>query len=313
MIYQELLYSRSLSRDYRWMIIPPKISQESLKVLNQLYNLYDKYKHVFEKSSVSPLYCLNHTDVTFLVSCGLSNYKDKDGRDIYCLQGISVTQEYRRYFWFILPWILLTNYEGKGLLNIWKNIDFSGADDIVRRASEDYAFGLDRLDEPLAKLIQTPGSLEKLHANEPAYIPFDRNGLKELSHLLLSYNDCTDFAFGATPEIIKKFNFKIIAKVGHCSKRKNSAGTFTADVTPFPVSNDGQVKSIDEHFNDPTDRFDPRKKKVGMINKVKLTSTKNRLLGGNVSSRIVSQFFPRLLSVFKIDRILKRPKSSGQQ
>lgn len=312
MIYQELLYSRSLSKDYRWMIIPSKISPEGLNALNQLYNLYDKYKYAFEKSSVLPLYCLNHTDATFLVSCGLSNHKDKDGRDIYCLQGISVPQEYRRHFWFIIPWIL-ANYEGKGLLNTWKNIDFSGADDIVRRASEDYALKLDLLDESLAKLTQTPGTSDKLPVNEPAYIPFDKSGLKELSHLLLSYNDCMDFAFGATPEIIKKFNFRIIAKAGHRLKRKNSTGTVTADITPSPVSDDGQVKSIDEHFNDPVDRFDPRKKKADMINKVKLTSTKSKLFGGNGSSRILGQFFPRLLSVFKIGKNLKRPKSSGQQ
>ncbi len=294
------------------MIIPPKISPEGLNALNRLYDLYDKYKNAFENPSVLPLYCLNHADATFFVSCGLSKYKDKDGRDIYCLQGISVPREYRRHFWSILPRIL-ANYEGKGLLNSWKNIDFSGADDIVRRASEDYVLKLDQRDESLVKLTQTPRPSEKLPVNEPVYIPFDTSGLKELSRLLLSFDDCIDFAFGATPEIIKKFNFKIIAKAGHRSKRKNSTGVVAAGIAPSPVSDGGQVRSVDEHFHDPVDRFDPRRKKADMINKVELASTKNRLFCGNGSSRIVSQFFPRLLSVLKMGKKLKRSKGSGQQ
>ncbi|MFN3532547.1 MAG: hypothetical protein ACK41Q_08580 [Candidatus Brocadia sp.] len=312
MIYQELLYSRSFSKDYRWMIVPQNVSMDNLKALNLLYNMYDKYKDAFSKSSVLPLYCLNHTDATFLVSCGLSNHKDKDGRDIYCLQGISVPHEYRRHFWFILPWIL-ANYEGKGLLNTWKNIDFSSADDIVRRASVDHSFKLDQLDESLAKLTQTPGSSsEKLPVNVPTYISFDKSGLKELSHLLSSYHDCMDFAFGVTPEMTKNFDFKIIAKAGIRPRRKNNTEMERAENTSSfaPVDRD---KAIHELLDDPIDRFDPRKKKGGMVNKVKLTRSKNKLFWRNGSSRIVSQFFPRLLSVFKIGKKLKRPKSSGQQ
>jgi hypothetical protein len=295
------------------MIIPQKVSSESLKALNQLYNLYDQYKHAFEKSSVLPLYCLNHPEMTFLVSCGLSNHKDKDGRDIYCLQGISVAREYRRHFWFILPWIL-ANYESEGLLNVWKNINFPHADDIVRRVSGDCFFKLDQLDESLAKLTQTSKpSSERLPVHEPTYISFDKDGLKALSHLLSSYHDCLDFAFGATPEIIKNFNFKIIAKAGSRPKVKSHTKPVTAGDVPILISDDGQDKAIDKHFNDPIDRFDPRKKKTDMINnEVKLTSTKNRLFCGNGSPRIIYQFFPRLLSVFKIGKKLKRPKRCGQ-
>lgn len=304
MIYQELLYSRSLSKDYRWMIIPPKVLPESLKALNQIYNLYDKYKSTFSKSSVLPLYCLNHSEMTFLVSCGLSNHKDKDGRDIYCLQGISVAHQYRRHFWFILPWIL-ANYDSKGLLNAWKNIDFSGADDIVRRTSEDHSFKLDQLDESLAELTKKPKStVEKLPIDEPLYISFDKNGLKELSHLLSSHHDCMDFAFGVTPEMAKNFDFKIIAKAGRRPKGKSSTELATADRVPSFISDDGQDKSIDKHFDDPVDRFDPRKK---------VDLDRGKIFRGNGSSRIFSQFLPRFLSVFKISKKLKRFSSSSQR
>jgi len=304
MIYQALLYSRSLSKDYRWMIVPSKVSPESLKALNQLYNLYDKYKSTFSKSSVLPLYCLNHPEATFLVSCGLSNHKDKDGRDIYCLQGISVAHEYRRHFWFILPWIL-ANYDSEGLLNTWRNIDFPVADDIVRRTSGDCFFKLDQLDESLAGLTKTPKYIpEILPIDDPSYISFDKNGLKGLSHLLSSYHDCMDFAFGATPEMAKNFDFKIIAKVGSRSKIKKTIEMVTAGLTPSLVSDDGQDKSIDEYLDDPIDRFDPRKK--GDLNQTKI-------LRGSSSSRILGQLLPRFLSVFKIGKNLKRFSSSSQR
>lgn len=304
MIYQELLYSRSLSKDYRWMIIPSKVSPESLKALNQLYNLYDKYKNTFSKASVLPLYCLNHPEMTFLVSCGLSNHKDKDGRDIYCLQGMCVTQEYKRHLWFVLPWIL-ANYNTRDTLNIWRNIDFSQADDIVRRASGDCFFKLDQLDESLAALTKTPKSTaEKLSIHEPAYISFNKDGLKELSHLLVSaYHDCIDFAFGAMPEMAKNFDFKIIAETGSRSKRENTRDMVTADGASSLIPGHGQDKAIDEFPGDPIARFDPKNK--GGVNRT-------NVLRGSSSSRIFGQYLPRFLSLLKIGKKLKRSKSSSQ-
>lgn len=304
MIYQELLYSRSLSKDYRWMIVPQKVSPESLKVLHQLYNLYNKHKTAFSKSSVSPLYCLNHSEATFLVSCGLSRHKDKDGRDIYRLQGISVPHEYRRHFWFILPWIL-ADFDSRNLLNAWKNIDFSSADDIVHRASEDYFFKLDQLDESLAELTKTPASFpEKLSSHEPKYISFDKNGLKELSHLIGTlYHNCMDFAFGATPEMAKNFNFRIIAKAGIHSKIKKYTETMSAGLNRSFLSENRDKQSV-ELPDDPIDRFDPRKK--GGLKQTKI-------LKGKGPSHILGQFLPRLLSVFKIGEKLKRYRSSNQR
>ena len=300
MIYQELLYSRSLSKDYRWMIVPPKVSSESLKALNQLYNLYDKYKNAFSNPPVLPLYCLNHPEMTFLVSCGLSNHKDKDGRDIYFLQGIGVPHEYRRHFWFILPWIL-ANYDNEDLLNPWRKIDFYDADDLVHHSSADYFFKLDQLNEPLAELTKTQKyTPEKLLINEPKYISFDKNGLKELSHILSSHHDCMDFAFGATKEMMKAFDFKVIAKVGGRSNIKTDMQMITVDVTPSFEPND-KVEVTSKPLHDPIDRFDPRKKVVLHQPKISRKNGYSHLLG---------QFLPRFLSIFKIGEKLKRSKSS---
>lgn len=304
MIYQELLYSRSLSKDYRWMIIPSKVSPESLKALNQLYNLYDKHKNTFSKASVLSLYCLNHSDMTFLVSCGLSNHKDKDGRDIYSLQGMCVTQEYKRHLWFILPWIL-ANYNTRDTLNIWRNIDFSQADDIVRRTSGDCLFKPEQLDESLAELTKTlKPTPEKLSIHEPTYISFNKEGLKELSHLLATaYHECIDFAFGVTPEMAKDFNFKIIAETGRRSKRKYAMDMIAADRVSTLAPDHGQDKSVEELPDDPLARFDPKKKED--VHRMKM-------LRGNSSPRILGQFLPCFLSLFKIGKKLKRSKSSSQ-
>lgn len=306
MKYQELLYSRSLSKDYRWMIVPPKISSDSLKLLNQLYNLYDKYKNAFCKSPVLPLYCLNHLQTTFLVSCGLSNHKDKDGRNIYHLQGISIPPEYRRHFWFILPWIL-ANYDGENLLNTWRKVDFPAADDIVRRASEDCFFKLDLLDKSLAELIKTSKftleRFEELSIREPVYIPFDKNGLKELAHVIVSSDyGCVNFAFGATSEMIRAFDFKIIAKLGDNSNmRLNRRTRITESVPSFIL--DERDKDTRELVDDPIDRFDPRKKDN--------LKNQSKMVRRNNSFHLFDQFVPRFLSILRLGKKLKRSKKSG--
>ncbi|NUO08299.1 MAG: hypothetical protein HUU08_06390 [Candidatus Brocadia sp.] len=304
MIYQELLYSRSLSKDYRWMIIPSKVSPESLKALNKLYNLYDKDKGAFSKSSVSPLYCLNYPEMTFLVSCGLSKHKDKEGRDIYSLQGIGVPREHRRRFWFILP-RMLANYDSKDFLNVWGKIDFSGADEVVRRASEDYFLKLDRQDESITKLTETPDSItEKLSLHEPAYLPFDRIGLNEMSRLITASNHtCIDFAFGATREMAKNFDFRVIAAAGVHSKRKNAVGAAGPErLTSLVVSD--RERTFGKISEDPVDRFDSRKK--GDISQAKTFK-------GNVASHILSQFLPRFKSLLHIGKKLKRLRDSGMR
>ncbi len=306
MIYQALLYSRSLSRDYRWMVIPQKVSGESLKVLNQLYNMFDKHKDSFGNASVSPLYCLNHPEMTFLVSCGLSNYKDKDGRDIYCLQGIGVAQKYKRHLWLILPWIL-GHYDSVGLLNTWSKIDFYDADNIVRQSSEDYFFKLSQREELLTELAHAekpPSASVELSTDKSARIPFNKNGLKELSHIIeSSYGNCLDFAFGATTEMIKEFDFRIIASVGSRPGVNDDKEMETAAIAPSHVSDD-RGNRIDELSDDLADRFNPIKK---------IDADYNKALGRSGTSRIFNQILPRFLSIFKIGKKLNLSRSSKQK
>ncbi|MFO0792659.1 MAG: hypothetical protein U0586_01210 [Candidatus Brocadiaceae bacterium] len=301
MIYQALLYSRSLSKDYRWMIVPQKVSEESLKVLKQLYNMFDKRKDGFHNAPVSPLYCLNHPEMTFLVSCGLSNHKDKDGRAIYCLQGIGVMQKYKRHLWLMIPWIL-THYDSEGILNTWSKIDFSDADNIVSRKSEDYYFKSDQLEESLVKLHQTRESPPVFApTNNPACVTFDGEGLKELAHLIsLSRHDRMDFAFGATPEMIDAFDFRIIASVGNHPIIRQNKEIVTANVTPFRVT-EKRNDALSEHHDNLADRFNPITKKSDVSQK--------KASGGHGHSHKIRQLLPRFLSLFKIG---KKPSPPGK-
>jgi hypothetical protein len=298
MIYQALLYSRSLSKDYRWMIVPQRVSGENLKVLNQLYNMFDKRKDSFCNSSVSPLYCLNHPEMTFLVSCGLSNHKDKDGRAIYCLQGIGVIQKYKRHLWLMLPWIL-THYDSEGILNTWSKIDFSDADNIVSRKSEDYHFKSDQLEESIVKLHQTREVLPVFApANDPACVTFDGDGLKELAHLIsLSRYDRMDFAFGATPEMINAFDFKIIASVGNQPIIKRNKEIVTADIISSRAS-EKRDDALSELNDNLADRFNPKIKKYDVSQKK----------ASEWHSHKIRQLLPRFLSLFKIG---KKPSPPG--
>ncbi|MGQ3684327.1 MAG: hypothetical protein ACUBOA_04835 [Candidatus Loosdrechtia sp.] len=305
MIYHELLYSRSLTKDYRWMIIPPKISRESLKALNQLYNFYEKHKGAFNKSPVPPFYCFNHPEAIFLVSCGLSDYKDKEGRDIYFLQGMSASNKYKRHFWLILPWIL-NNFTGNYLLNPWSKLDFRSADNLVRHASGEYSLKIDQLTESLAELAKTQKSIpENITGNRSAFISYDKEGLKELTRLISStYHDCMDFAFGATPEMVSTFNFRIIAKAEGRSTVKNT-GTRTAQINPLPSHvREGVVR---ESVYD-IDRFDPKKKRNHLHNhnNAKRLHDKKKPPGENNSSHLFHQFLPRVVSLFEIGKKLKQ-------
>lgn len=305
MIYQALLYSRSLAKDYRWMIVPSEVSPESLKALKQLYNVYDKNKHAFSKSAVSPLYCLKHSEGVFFVSCGFTGHKDKDGRDIYCLQGVSIANEYQKRFWLMLPG-MLANFNNTDLLNMWGKINFHGADDIIHRASEEYSFEPDWQEKSFAEGAKTAVSnpAEKTSTNETSNVSFDKKGLKELSRLLSLRQECVSFAFGATPEMIKKFNFKIVAWAGNSPPMGGTTEPGTTEHIPPVLITSGQKKDVNATLDNPMDRFNPVKKRdLPQIGIPK----------GNTASQILNQCVLWFMSLFKIGEKIKRFRSSGQQ
>lgn len=296
MMYHALLYSRSLSRDYRWMVVPPKAAPEGLKALNQLYNLYDKNKSAFGKSPLPPLYCITRGEATLLVTCGQSNQKDKEGRAIYYLQGISVARAYWKDFWQALPRIL-DNYGKSDLLNAWGNIDFRAADELARHVSDDYIFQYEQPTKPLKNAARPPLNPEKSCASELLRISFDKDGLAELSRFITSScPEGTDFAFGATPEMAGRFGFRAVALAGlrptaGISPAEGIAASVASPNTQDTIPSSGMVSG------DSTDRFDPRKKVEAKGGKAPKMAA---------SFRILNQILPRFLSL--INRGIKRSR-----
>ncbi len=298
MRYHALLYSRSLSRDYRWMVVPPKAAHEGLKALNQLYNLYDKNKSVLGKSPLPPLYCMTRGEATFLVTCGQSNLKDKEGRAIYYLQGISVARAYWKDFWHALPRIL-DNYGKSDLLNAWGNIDFRNADELARSVSSEYVYWHEQPNNPPKNAARPALNPEKSCASEPMQVSFDKNGLSELSSFITSScpeGECIDFAFGATPEMAGRFGFRAVALAGlrptaGISPAEGIAASVASPNTHDTIPSPGMVSG------DSTDRFDPRKK-------VEAKGGKSPKMAA--SFRILNQILPRFLSL--INRGIKRSR-----
>lgn len=294
MMYHTLLYSRSLSRDYRWMVVPPKAAPEGLKALNQLYNLYDKNKSAFGKSPLPPLYCVTRGEATFLVTCGQSNQTDKEGRAIYYLQGISVARAHWREFWQALPQIL-DNYGKSDLLNVWGNIDFRGADELARHASDDYVYRQERPNNPPKNAARPASDPEKSCTSEPLRVSFDKNGLTELSRFITSScPEGMDFAFGVTPEMEGRFGFRAVAHAGirpavGISPAEGIEATVASPDTQDTIPSPGMVSGGS------TDRFGPGKK-------VEVKGCKPPKTAA--SFRVLNQILPRLLSL--INRGIKR-------
>ncbi|MBK7919174.1 MAG: hypothetical protein IPJ94_23495 [Chloroflexi bacterium] len=277
MKYQQILYSRSLSEDYRWLILPANISSPSLNRLKQFYDLFDIKKKQITNEPLTTIYCLNFINTTYLICCLRSNHKDSHGREIYCLQGISIDQVYRRHFWFVLPWLLTNHIQ---ILDIWQHIDFDGADRLNQYQSQTYELSLSKVDfgavNFLSNLTEQEGKISK---KAPVQITFDTQGFDELVSLIASPTfPLSNFAFGATIEMLDYFQFAIFAPIHAEYSATNQFEQYTISsevagnikVFSEPESESiamqkrvlglGQT-TVDEQ-PDPLDRFNPRLREV---------------------------------------------------
>jgi len=208
--YQHLLYSRSLSKDYRWMIVPQGSSADDLKKLRELYDRYDihKGKKAFHEADIDSIYCLQLSSITVLIRCCLSDYKDEYGREIYCLQGISISPAYKRHFWFALPWLLANHMAS---LNTWQKVNFQIADELRSTASNDYELDLNFNKLPLSDSSNIVP--DNTLPDDQILLSFNSDGFKQLLRFISSpHTPLVDFAFGTTPEMTQISNsFKIVA------------------------------------------------------------------------------------------------------
>lgn len=210
--YQHLLYSRSLTKDYRWMVIPQWSSADDLIKLKELFERYDVYKDkkAFSEAEIKSIYCLRLSNMVAFVRCCSSEHQDSYGRQIYCLQGIGVQLKYDRHFWFALPWLLA---EHMFFLDVWRNTDFQSADELFKTTSKNFELDLNFRELPfMDQFSELPEN--SLSENQTS-LSFDQNGFKQLLRFISSPNTpAVDFAFGVVPEMLQVFkSFKIIASL----------------------------------------------------------------------------------------------------
>ena len=199
-----VLYSRSFTKDYRWIINSPHFMKDEIRNLNLLYNSFDDYKNQI-KYEVPLIYCINFTNCIFLFTFCKVNKKDFSGRDIYALQGISTPEKNKLIY--LLP-IFLINY--RKYLNIVNQIGFDSCDNYTNKEIE-FDFKI-RDERPTINL-----DIDKLKTcDEGIELQFDPKGFEQLigimsnSHLI----ERPDFAFGATPETFTIFpSIQIFSKI----------------------------------------------------------------------------------------------------
>lgn len=206
----QLLFSRSLSQDYRWMLAPDWITSSDLKKLREIYYAYDEYKteKPFDDTSLTPVYFINLRSVSALVICSPTNQTDQYSRQIYGLQGIAVPDDYKRHLWFALPWIL-SDY--KKILNVWSTLDARSADQLQKSPSPTINFDLNESNP--SRLSVTPTEF-----HDKSKIEYSQSGFQKLLSIVTSNTTPRiDFAFGVTSELEEAHEWDLIAKASRKS------------------------------------------------------------------------------------------------
>ena len=210
----KILYSRSLSKDYRWMLIPPRVSTGDLRILRDIYEEYDAFKESEMLQSLHPVYCINVSEFSALFTCTTSKQEDQFGREIYALEGLLVYPEYRRHFWFILPWLLVNR---DNVLSVWRELDVREADNLRNSVSPvislDILMNGSQFGELKSGIVQNLDSKGYDRENIQV-VEYSHAGLDELTRIVWSpFVPLLDFAFGASPKIASLHKWNIVSYV----------------------------------------------------------------------------------------------------
>jgi len=213
------LYSRTLAKDYRWILRPSELTSEETRMLEDIFSIFTKYRSYYTKAKIQPLFCINFPQTTVLFTLRNGFHRDENNRDIYSLEGISVNRRYRRAFWNDMP-LILQNYGA--ILDVWSRIEFKNADKIDNQTSK--LFSLREL-IPNTKTNETPATddvFKTMDVSEVIIIPFDESGLAKLKEIINSpFFPLSDFAFGCTNTMmLENTDFRVVALVNKQGKLK---------------------------------------------------------------------------------------------
>lgn len=199
-----VLFSRTLTKDYRWMITPQGAAVEDLARLKTLFGHYSDVRSVqgVLQSSVPVMFCLSLSQIIALVVMKRTDHVDAGGRDIFCLQGITTRYENARTFRFLLPFLV---QEHASVLDAWRNLDFHSANRLEYDESAQIDIDV-RLGEQFndVNLNRSRPSRFERFDNRPREFAFSQDGLHQLISFLSSpYVPLVDFGFGVTSQMLQ--------------------------------------------------------------------------------------------------------------
>ena len=136
MIFQRILFSRTKTEDYRWLLKPKDISDSELNDLRSLFKLCMANREAVEKQKYPPIYFFRIVDHLFLLTFSMATYRDGHGRKIYNLNGIRTHSYNYRLLWAYIPYFL-NDYRDK--LDSWRFCPFEESDNIFEKESDDFS------------------------------------------------------------------------------------------------------------------------------------------------------------------------------
>jgi len=103
-----LLRTRDYDRDYRWIFKPEYVDQVTEERMSFLIQMMQKseLKQYLERESLCNIYYLYDENGSVLVRSGFSGSMDRQGRNIYAVEGIACPAEMNRLFWYALPYLV---------------------------------------------------------------------------------------------------------------------------------------------------------------------------------------------------------------
>lgn len=208
MLLNRLLYSRSFSKDYRWILVPDGQSPEArdditelLRQLNEEYDVYDRSKGLDPDGEGTLLFGKSVGQFGVLCRCGPTKYEDSLGRRIFALTGLLARHEEKKEFAAALPYLVALGGES---LEVPVDLGEAVADQIRNEVATERV----ALEELRAKLPATARewlSMPHVQWKASQDLRSADDGLQYLLRLLGSpLIPWMDFAFAAPAQLARK-------------------------------------------------------------------------------------------------------------
>lgn len=191
-----LLFSRSHSKDYRWIFSSKFLSNENKALLDLIFDNYKgNYKRLFSQYEITPVHFLEFENAYVVIECVKTNSVDKDGRAIYALQGLCVAKTYKRHIWFALPWLMTSH---KHLLDSWGTYSYGELNKIQTSIEITTEIDLNSFEKLPSMLTNSSEISLNLHS---VMLDFSVEAYMQLVNLISGDTLPFQFIFGGTEQL----------------------------------------------------------------------------------------------------------------